>query len=560
MMNMIFEEIYLFDPINKTARMIPFREGINVITSNQLDGTDRGKSVIMRSLYHTLGAEAHFETKWEAKNKVYILKLKIGEERYWIYRSAELYKFFDENKKLLFVATRSAELAEKLKDYIEFAVMLPNRDSQKMEITPPVYNYLPFFIDQDHYEGSNYSSFKNLRQYQNFKDSVLFYHLGIYNEDYFELIRQKERISECISENEKRAEILQAMMSDIDNKIGIKAVSSNIELLRKDVELYRREYEAVFQKLNKSKSKLIELRNQLFDVEALIQEMKKLEKKTESDISKLQNHICPECGSTLENTVVQRSKKYNICEDAIALKNELQISLYSLQREIEAEEYRYQEYLEQLNQYEDKVKINSEQVEDVLKYKGLCDIREGLVNENAKILDSSDEMQRKLKDIRSQEKKYSEKKRDISKKYYELLVSAKIKFGLSEIDDEKFKNISKNFNASGSNRNIATVIWYLAVLKLRREFNSDAISFPLVLDSPNNVETDDVKKRALLEYILNSTTHQLIVSSIGFDVSDFPGKDINLICLENDKYSVLGSSDYEKYSELLNEFCDANME
>ena len=64
--------------------------------------------------------------------------------------------------------------------------MRPDRSNDKLEVTPPVYNYLPFFVDQDHYEGSKYSSFKNLQQYSDFKDSVLFYHLGIYDEKYFE--------------------------------------------------------------------------------------------------------------------------------------------------------------------------------------------------------------------------------------------------------------------------------------------------------------------------------------------------------------------------------------
>ena len=145
-MKMTFKELYLFSPQEKKAKKISFEEGINVITSNQEDGTDRGKSVVMRSLYYALGAESHFEPKWETKSKIYILHFYIDGKGYYIYRSADLYKFFDENKDLLFVSTHSHELSEELKKYTGFAVMLPDRSREKLEITPPVYNYLPFFL------------------------------------------------------------------------------------------------------------------------------------------------------------------------------------------------------------------------------------------------------------------------------------------------------------------------------------------------------------------------------------------------------------------------------
>ena len=54
-MKMIFRTLYLYSPHEKLAKRIDFHEGINVITSSQENGTDRGKSVIMRSLYHAGG-------------------------------------------------------------------------------------------------------------------------------------------------------------------------------------------------------------------------------------------------------------------------------------------------------------------------------------------------------------------------------------------------------------------------------------------------------------------------------------------------------------------------
>lgn len=558
-MKMTFKELFLFSPHEKKAKKISFEEGINVITSNQEDGTDRGKSVVLRSFYHALGAESHFETKWDTKSKIYILHLFIDGKGYYIYRSADLYKFFDEKKQLLFVSTHSHELAEQLKAYTGFAVMLPERTSEKLEITPPVYNYLPFFLDQDHYDGSKYSSFKNLQQYANYKDSVLFYHLGIYDETYFELVRAREAINDQNIEHRSRLQMLYAMQEDIEARIGTSAYSTDIEALRKDVELYRKEYSEVLTKLNKCKAKLVELRNNLYEYESLLHEMSSLSSNNEKEIRQLNEHICPECGSVITETTSLRSKRYNLAEDIVTVKNELQVSIQNATHDIEKEETKYQSLLDQLKAYEEKVSINTKQANDLIRYKGLCEIREGIISERHDVFDAVTEEDEQIKEISKEIKKYSEKKKLVEEKYYELLVTARTKFGLNEIEPEKFKKITNNFVASGSNKNIATVIWYLAILGLRKEFNPDAIEFPTVFDSPNNVETDNVKKHALLQYILdNATGSQLILSSIGFDSSEFTSKNpITVIKLENAKYSLLDEDSYVENEDLLNMLCDA---
>lgn len=558
-MKMTFKELFLFSPHEKKAKIITFENGINVITSNQEDGTDRGKSVVMRSLYHALGAESFFEAKWDTKSKIYVLHLCIDDKEYYIYRSADLYKFFDEEKKLLFVSTHSHELAEQLKKYTGFAVMLPGRNREKLEITPPVYNYLPFFLDQDHYDGSKYASFRNLQQYVNYKDSVLFYHLGIYDEAYFELVRAKEALTDQYNGHKSRLDMLHAMQSDIEARIGAGAYSSDIDALRKDVELYRKEYADVLSKLNKCKAKLVELRNNLYEYETLLHEMSSLSSKNEKEISQLNEHICPECGSALRETTSLRSKRYNLAEDIVIVKNELQVAIQNATGEIEKEETKYQKLLEQLAAYEEKLKLNTKQANDVIRYKGLCEIREDIVSERHDVLEYIDEEEEKLKELAKEINKYSEKKKRIEEKYYELLVTYRTKFGLNEIEPEKFKKLTNNFTASGSNKNIATVIWYLAILNLRREFNPDAIEFPVVFDSPNNVETDNVKKHALLQYILdNVSDSQLILSSIGFNASEFSSdRSINVITLENAKYSLLDEEAYLENEQFLNELCDA---
>lgn len=62
-MNVIFNKIFIFDTKTEKAYVMEFKKGINIITSSGIDGTDRGKSVLLKNLYHSLGADAHFDAK-----------------------------------------------------------------------------------------------------------------------------------------------------------------------------------------------------------------------------------------------------------------------------------------------------------------------------------------------------------------------------------------------------------------------------------------------------------------------------------------------------------------
>lgn len=126
-MKMIFKDLHIFSPSEKLGKYVSFEEGVNIISSNQVDGANVGKSVIMRSLYYALGAEVFFESNFVPKNKVFILRFTVDEYEYYIYRAASLFKLFDSNKHLISVATKSSELSKALEEITDFAVMLPDR-------------------------------------------------------------------------------------------------------------------------------------------------------------------------------------------------------------------------------------------------------------------------------------------------------------------------------------------------------------------------------------------------------------------------------------------------
>ena len=161
MSKLIFNKLYIFSSPDKMARVIEFAAGKTMITSNSIDGTNRGKSAIMKSLYHAMGADCSFDDKWDDSGKVYILRFFVDSIEFYIFRQSNLFKLFDANKNVIFKTISRRELSEQLNNIFNFAVKLPARqnsnseateddeESQRLEITPPAYNYLLYFVDQD---------------------------------------------------------------------------------------------------------------------------------------------------------------------------------------------------------------------------------------------------------------------------------------------------------------------------------------------------------------------------------------------------------------------------
>ncbi len=554
MKQLLIHDLYIFSIREKKAKHVPFTQGRNIITSNKETGTKKGKSVVLKSIYHTLGADCFFEDRWNENDKVFILDFSVENTDYRIFRHQKLFKiFFIQNSKEIYRTVHRSELAEFLKGIYGFAVELPNKEDDVLEITPPAFNYLLNFIDQDKINGSYFTSFKSLTQYSDFKDKVLYYHFNVYNAEYYNLIKEIEKITLTLNELKNDSDINQKMLTKINKSLNNADYSISLDSLRKEIEDTKDEYTGIVTKLSKSKKSLIDLRNKKEEIEINIRELKLFNNDVEKDIKKIVKHECPVCHNYIEDQMEERIKKYNTVEDLMYLKVELEAALNEIEHKINREEEKYKAYLETMEEYEKKLKINTQEIDDILKFKGFIEIRETIIKDLGNITAELSENKGILNSLKKKKDAYDNSKKSINEKYYEWMLQDKTRFGLEEIADNKLEDINNIITAGGSNRPIATAIWYMNLLKLRKHFNPDAIRFPIVLDSPNNVETDDEKRQQLLDYIFEKcdNSEQLIVSTLGFETNDFPGVSFNnIIELTNDKYHLLTDEEYQKHINL----------
>lgn len=557
MSNFVIEKLYIFSTENKTAKIVEFSKGKNIVTSSQIDGNNKGKSVILKSIYHTLGADCKFDPKWNEKEKTYILKTNVNGNIMYFYRHDRLFRIMNEKEEIIFQTITRTKLAEYLESIFKFAVKLPNKEDSNLEIVPPAYNYLLNYIDQDGMNCTNFSSFSNLAQYSNYKENVLYYHTGVFNEDYYKLIKDIESINGKRDEENKEKKILEGMFERINSDIGIENYNTDLTSLNIEIEKYKDEYSAIINKLSTLKNKMINLRNEREDIELQIREISDTLKIKDREIKKSkENHICPLCNNEIDDNTEIILKKYTEKDDLYIINTELNIELIKISSELEKKEEQYKELLKKLEEYETKMKINSKETNDILKIKGLIGIKDNVLkdiqNNNCEIAS----IEEKLKEYNKEKKEYDNQKKKINNKYYELMYLDKQKLDLKEITDKKIENISSIYNVSGSNRPIATIIWYMNLLKIKGIFNKDAIKFPLVIDSPQNGELDDTNKSAVLNYIFEniSEEQQLIVSVLGYDYEKNDMKADNIIYLNNKKYELLNSEDYQRSKDILQKF------
>lgn len=348
--------------------------------------------------------------------------------------------------------------------------------------------------------------------------------------------------------------MMHMMLDRVYASISDVSYSKDIEHLRSDVSRTKDEYNTIAHTLNDLRKKLVNFRNDKVDLEYHLRALSLLDKENEKQIAYLKKHICPLCKSTLDDTMDLRIKRYNTGDDIILLSSDMQYSIGEIDRKIAALEAEYSNWLTKLEEYEASMNIKSAEINDVLRHKGYIDIKEKISDDLHAVQESIATNEADAKEVNKGLRKYSDAKKKINERYYTLMLSDKNRFGLEGIDSKSFENIKRTFSAGGSNNPITTIIWYVNLIQLKREFNPDAINFPVVFDSPNNAETDDEKRNQIYKYICERiSSNQLIVSGIGFTEEASGVHFDKVITLTNEKYELLCEEDYIENVDLLRE-------
>src|SRR4051794_35353069 len=99
MKKLIFKEVLILSKTEKSARRETLDPSINLI----LGENDVGKSTLIKSLYHTLGADVPGlqNTHWKNARPVYFVRFLLAGKEYAIIRDEKYFGVFDADNNLI---------------------------------------------------------------------------------------------------------------------------------------------------------------------------------------------------------------------------------------------------------------------------------------------------------------------------------------------------------------------------------------------------------------------------------------------------------------------------
>lgn len=549
---LIIKEISLFYPQDETAKHVEFSYGKNVITSSIVDGNNVGKTTILKSIYHTLGADCKFDAKWPGKDIISVVVADVGGKTYRFYRHDKLCRVFDDDN-LLCEVTHKSDLAEFYQREFGLAVYLPNRSDDELELAPPAFSFVLNYLDKP--MGPHFTSFEGLGQYTNVKDTIIFNHLGAFDQRYYQLKKQQEQLVGEKSESDAKLVMLSSMIQKINSEIIDYDYSTDLETLNQEVNSISRTYSNLVKTLSSLKKDIIDLSNKRIALERQLEELSAANKTTTSELTKINTlHKCPKCNSEIDDLTTLRARGYNQQAAIIMMWDELNRMLIEVVRELDGMQNKYKNKLEEVNGYKKQLKTAKSFSEDIIKQEGATQIRDRFVNDADALYLRIEGLKERISAIKKDIREYQNKINQLDEEYYPIIKNSLALFSLKEVDDSKIQKISSSFTATENNIRLVTVIWLYTLLRLKEKYNSDALVLPILIDSPSYGELDATKESELWKYVfsLPDSRAQIIITKLSFD--ETLEKEFNVdkvIYLRNPKYELLNREDYiEHFGEL----------
>ena len=560
MAELIFQNIAIVCLEQKIAKVQDFKEGINVVTSSYSgkNGNWVGKSSLLKSLYHVLGADSNYGDIWENEGKyLYILSFKYNNQKYTMLRHDSFFKLFDSNNVQLFSLSNRLELAEELDKLFHIKMKLKKQGEDNVYGDAlPVYWYLLNFVDQFDNKPCVFESFNSLYAFKNFYSDVIYSQLGVRNSTLNETIDKITKIEESIKSIQKQNSIYQEVFNELKKRsVPVLDEQETIQVLEK----YKKEYSEKICELNNSQKKLEKAYSDKAELEALLDDLEKLITKQKNDIKQVSKECtCPRCGSKLEDSRDYYFRRVKDIDGFALQKIDIETQLSDVERVIREELKKYDEYRLSVQKLQDKIKENNNNYKESISYLGLSQTQKEIATEianNVQQISINEEQKRSQEKIK---RELFKQRNDVDEFYHNTFHDLLIKYPLSEIDDSNIQKADSKFAVGGTANNLAKVLWISALLRTRFEKNKNYPLFPIVFDTPNNADLDCKNKKSIFNIIfdLSSFSKQIVTSLVGFDINEYPefNSKINVISLNNEARHLLSKGDYEivlqKYKDL----------
>lgn len=551
MKEVYFKSLMIADLQNHTARVQSFEKGLNVVTSAD---NHVGKSSLLKSLYYTLGAEVDYDSVWDKQSKLYIATLGVGEKEYRVARFLKRFAVFEGEKLLRITDSVTKELAPLLGEIFDFSVYLPRKDTGKVEMAPPVFTFMPYYIDQDKGWSGLYNSFAAIEQYKS-ADRIksLYYHLNIYTKGTVELMAERDCLKEHLEtleiESDRLNTILTALREETDNLPPADTVSeleAHLEAAKKRIEQLVRQIGAT---RNEIQGLETALRQHQYNLRVITEYVSIKDMVSEEDTHK--RHICPNCGYVFDEEI------FNLVRANYGIMNEdymcqqIQLLIDSVSDKLGLAKERYVSLSRQMQEEESAFQVEQDEFDIYIRQRGLTASVRRFQKQLDEVVVETREINQHIKEI-SKELRNLPNREEVEEKYIEC-----VRLNIMTLDawDPAYDGtirLLKPIKAQGTLENKIILAQFVALFQTMEYFKTGATRFSFVVDSPRAKEASIASSKDILKMIAQmKMLPQIILATI--DYSEYESEieaPANVIVL-TEKRKLLNSNDFAKNQEYI---------
>lgn len=554
MKEMYFDNILIADIVEKTAHFHKFEKGFNVVTSQD---NHVGKSSLLKSLYFAMGAEVDFDNVWNKNTKLYVVEFYIDEIKFSMARWQKAFAFFRETELILTTKSVSRELARKFEKIFSFAVYMANKKTNKIELAPPAFTFMPYYIDQDKGWSGLYESFSNIDQYKK-SDRIksLYYHLGIYTRSTVELMAKrdtlKDKIEQLKEEEEKSRITIESLYAEIQNLLP----ADSIEELEKNLIIPKERISLLVSRIGETRNKIQSLETALYQHEhqlEVIQEYRKIKNGVSVREDRDKIHICPKCGYSFDEEIysIVRSN-YNLQNEDYMYKQIEQI-ISSIASELEKYKENYVNLMDELKQQEQAYDEKQDSYEVYLRQRGLQDSVRHFTEQLGENVYEQEEHGKEIKKINKEIRKLPNKK-EVEENYIENVRLNIIKLDAWNSAYEGNIKLLKPIKAQGTLENKIILAQMIGLFQTMQYFRTNTILFPLVVDSPRAKEASHTSSKDILKLIFEmDNLPQVILATMDYIDFENEMKRRAKVTVLFEKRKLLNGDTYREYQSEIEE-------
>ena len=566
MKRLILKKLTIISQKNEEARIINFDDRLNIITGDNPNGKTinrTGKSLVMKSIYHAMGAKLKkYTTNWKSLKINTIISFLYNSKMYELYRNGDSF-ILNDGIDIKFFATIS-ELKQFYVEFFDFHIRMPikNGDEDVVYAYPGAI-FMPFYIDQDKGWTGSWDSFSDVFSGK-WKSEILLYHMGIRTKEYYSLLDEKIQLEIEQKDNKRELKTYETVIKNHTEKYkDYLDINVNIEEFTDDILSLTNELNFQLKKKNQIKEELLKCFNEMKELDELYSSAEVVYRELLDDTEYVENNLteeniqCPICGAIHANNIENKFHMYSEieeCEQAIQSyfidKAKIENKIENQSKELE----KLDDYLNKINEILNRKRENVT-FKDIVVAEGsksiLVDMQKEQQRINTKYLSTAN----RLKDISKEQSKITRNGTSITKDYLKRLSLALQKLNVIDIDLNDLKKFKPSFSSGGNDLPCAILAQVYTIYSTAVK-HSSTVCAPIVLDAIFQQEPAEAKINDIWDYVINEqpSESQVILSTTAIHDRTFNG---NVISFTEEK-ALLRSEDYlkeieniKKYKEIL---------